>query len=498
MWQRFTERARRVVFFAQEEAGRLGENYVSTEHLLMGLIREEDTVSSRILGHIGISLEHIRREIERHATLGGGRRGQDTQLTPSATRVIDLAYDEARQLSNNHIGTEHLLLGLIREGEGLAGRVLAEAGVTLERVREEVVRLQETDPCIEPMSDLEKAVAQALAQTVPKSEQDTHIQLLQQRIEADAAGWRKKSVLTLFDISAAQIRAVLDVAAGLKKYDLARQKSLYWAYPRTLALLFEKPSLRTRVSFEVSMAHLQGQAIYLAPGDVGLGTREAVPDVAEALARWVDIIAARVFEHETIEELAANSSIPVINALSDREHPIQAFADLLTLEEQKGTLGNNLKLAYIGDGNNVLNALLLACAKMGVHCTAACPEGYLPNSRYIAEAHRIGQETGARIELLVDPAAAVAGADAVYTDVWASMGQESEKESRSQIFAPYQINTELMHHAKPDAIVLHCLPAHRGEEVSADIMAQHRTVVFDQAENRLHTQKALLVLILGL
>ena len=531
MWQRFTERSRKAIFFAQGEATRLSQTFVAPEHFLLGLIREEDTVASRVLTRIGVSLGDMRGEIERHAPTGNRTFGQEIQLDEHAKKVIDLAYDEARLLANNYIGTEHLLLGLLRLEDGLTARVFAKFGVTLERddtnkgggyaswlarvfakfgvtlerVREEVLKLQDVKGEVPSEAAVRKTIAEqadalrhAAQNAAVTPEQVIEVNALREAIAADAAGWRKKSVLSLFDISATQIRAVLNVAAGLKKYDLARQTSLYWAYPRTLALLFEKPSLRTRVSFEVSMAHLQGQAIYLAPGDVGLGTREAVPDVAEALARWVDILAARVFQHETIEELAANSSIPVINALSDREHPIQAFADLLTLEEQKGPLGNNIKLAYVGDGNNVLHALLLACAKMGVHCTAAYPDGYAPDARYVTEAQRIGQETGARIELLTDPVAAVAGADAVYTDVWASMGQESEKESRSQIFAPYQINAELLRHAKSDAIVLHCLPAHRGEEVSADIMARHKTVVFDQAENRLHTQKALLVLILGL
>jgi ornithine carbamoyltransferase len=220
--------------------------------------------------------------------------------------------------------------------------------------------------------------------------------------------------------------------------------------------------------------------------------------VAAALSRWVDAITARVFKHATVEELALHATIPVINALSDREHPVQAFADLLTLTEQKGELGNHLKLAYVGDGNNVLHALLLACAKTGVNLAAGCPDGYQPTPEYVSEAQRIGQETGAKIELYTDPIAAVRDADAVYTDVWTSMGQEAEKQARIRLFAPYQVNAALMARAKPDAVVLHCLPAHRGEEISAEMMDAHKTVIMDEAENRLHTQKALLVLILGL
>lgn len=321
---------------------------------------------------------------------------------------------------------------------------------------------------------------------------------LRQLIQTDASGWRKRSLVTLWDVTAEQIRALLEVAVFLKKSDLARKPTLYWNYPRTLAMLFEKPSLRTRVSFEVSMAHLRGHAIYLGPNDVGLGTREAVPDVAASLSRWVDIISARVYRHSTVEQLAEHATIPVINALSDREHPIQAFADLLTLQEFCGPLGNGLKLAYVGDGNNVLHALLLACAKVGVNLSAACPNGYFPDEAYIQEARRLAAVSGARIEILSQPEEAVRDADAVYTDVWASMGQEAEREQRAKLFAPYQLNATLLAHAKPNAIAMHCLPAHRGEEITDEVMERHKASILEQAENRLHTQKALLLLIIGL
>ena len=498
MWQRFTERARRVVFFAQEEAGRLGENYVSSEHLLLGLVREGDSVAARILDRMGVSLGRIRSEIERQVTQGDGRLGQDMQLTPRAKRIIDLAYDEARQLNNNYIGTEHMLLGLIREGEGLAGRVLAKLGVELERTRRETLLLQDSKPggSGSPHRTFPEA---------PSTFATTKAETLAREIKMDVYKWRRKSLLSLFDVSAIQFRHAIEVAAGLKALDQNRTPGIRWEYPRTLAMIFEKPSLRTRVSFETAMVHLRGHAIYLAPGDVGLNHRESAEDVAGVLSRWADCITARVFAHETVEELAQHSTSPVINALSDREHPVQAFADLLTLQEHKGPLGNNLKLAYIGDGNNVLHALLLACAKMGVHLSAACPEGYDPLPAYVEEARKIGKEgkdgepaTGAEIAIVRDPKEAVANADAVYTDVWASMGQEAEREERAKVFAGFHIDDALLSHAKPDAIVLHDLPAHRGEEISADIMAKHKQTILDQAENRMHTQKALLALILGL
>ncbi len=321
---------------------------------------------------------------------------------------------------------------------------------------------------------------------------------VQQLIQADSAGWRKRDCVTLFDVSPDQFRSVLEVADGLKALDLQRQPGVEWQYPRTLAMLFEKPSLRTRVSFEAGMAHLRGHAINLTPQEVGLGSRESIPDVANVLSRWVDVISARVFSHSTVAGLAEFATIPIINALSDDEHPIQAFADLMLLREKKGELGNALKLTYVGDGNNVLHALLLACAKMGVNLSAACPQGYLPWERYVAEARRIGRETGAAIEIVTDPKAAVKDADAIYTDVWASMGQEAETQKRARIFAPYQLNEDLLSHAKPNCIALHCLPAHRGDEITDAVMTRHADSIYEQAENRLHTQKALLLLIIGL
>ncbi len=333
-----------------------------------------------------------------------------------------------------------------------------------------------------------------MSQTTPNEE----IEALRTLIAEDVTGWRKKHCLSLFDVSAEQFRAVLDVAVGLKALDLQRQMAVAWTYPRTLAMIFEKPSLRTRVSFEAGMTHLRGHAINLSSNEIGMGNRESVADVANVLSRWVDVIAARVFRHETVEELASTGTVPVINALSDKEHPIQAFADLLTLQEVAGTLGNSLKLAYVGDGNNVLHALLLACAKLGVNISAGCPEGYLPDPLYVAEAKRIAQETGAKVEIGHDPIRAVRDADAVYTDVWTSMGQEAETKERLGVFAPYQVNTTLMSHAKASAVVLHCLPAHRGEEVTTEVMDRHAPTIYEQAENRLHTQKALLMLIVGL
>jgi ornithine carbamoyltransferase len=477
--------ARRAIFHAQEEATRFGDNYVSPEHILLALLNHKEFASARALVACGVDIEKVCRELEAIVPRHLHRESQDKQLTPSAKHIIDSAYAEARELSQTYIGTEHLLVGILRVTDGEAVKVLNSHGVTLEQVRRAVSQISDEggskkkEKTITPTPDSQSAK-------------------LREKIAFDKTGWRKKSCITLFDITTEQINALLEVATGLKALDVERRMEVAWTYPRTLAMIFEKPSLRTRVSFEAGMTHLRGHAINLSMSEIGLGTRESVEDVAQALSRWVDIISARVFKHETVEELAKYGTIPVINALSDREHPIQAFADLLTLQERCGALGNGVKMAYVGDGNNVLHALLLACAKLGINLSAGCPEGYMPDPTYVSAAQTIASTTGAKIEIVEDPIVAVQGADAVYTDVWTSMGQEEERIERLKVFAPYQVNEALMAHAKPSAVVLHCLPAHRGEEITTEIMEKHGATIYEQAENRLHTQKALLMLIIGL
>jgi ornithine carbamoyltransferase len=263
-----------------------------------------------------------------------------------------------------------------------------------------------------------------------------------------------------------------------------------------VSLLFEKPSLRTRVSFEVAIKQLGGYCLYLSPEEVGLGKREPVEDVAQVLGRYVDCIVARTFAHKSLEILAKYSGVPVINALSDWEHPCQALADMLTIYEKKGKLAG-LKLAYIGDGNNVANSLLLAAAQTGMDFYAASPKGYEIDKKIVDKAKKYAVKTGSTISLLKDPEKAVKGADIVYTDVWASMGQEAEKKKRLAVFSGYQVNDKLMSLANRSAIFMHPLPAHHGEEVSADILQKPYSVVFNQAENRLHLQRALLVEMFG-
>ncbi len=291
------------------------------------------------------------------------------------------------------------------------------------------------------------------------------------------------------DLSTEQLGGLLQLTQQVKQ---SRQRYASALKGRYLTLLFEKPSLRTRMTFELAIKQLGGDCVT----QIGMvGDREPLKDVARNLARWTDAIVARTFSQETIDELAHWSGIPVVNALSDLYHPCQALADMVTLKEHFGRL-RGLKLAYVGDGNNVAHSLLLCGARLGLHCSVATPEEYQPQAGIVQQAKRLAMQTGASIEITHDPKAAVEDAHAIYTDVWASMGQESEAEERKRIFAPYQVNEALLAQARPDAVFMHCLPAKRGLEVTDDVMESKQSVAFDQAENRLHAQKALLLMIL--
>jgi len=300
-----------------------------------------------------------------------------------------------------------------------------------------------------------------------------------------------KDLLSVSDLSGEEIRFLISDAIDMK----ARGWSSLLDR-KILALIFEKPSLRTRVSFEVAMKQLGGETIYLSPAEVGLRKRESVPDVARVLSRYVDAIAARTFSHQTLEVLAEYSGVPVINALSNLEHPCQALADLLTIDEKKREL-DSLTLAFVGDGNNVAHSLLLAASLMGMNFRIASPAGYTVQDKILHLAQDYAAASGAEIFCTEEPPLAVSGADVVYTDVWTSMGQEAEAEERRRIFAPYRVDEELLSLAREDAILMHPLPAHQGEEVAEGLLTSPQSVVFDQAENRMHLQKALLVRMLG-
>ena len=303
-----------------------------------------------------------------------------------------------------------------------------------------------------------------------------------------------RHLLTLDDVTRDDVEGLFDLAAALKAKQ--HQAILYTPLQgKSLAMIFEKPSLRTRVTFEAGMTQLGGHAIYLAPGDIRLGQRETVQDAARNLERWVDGIVARTFSHQMVERLALYSHIPVINGLSDGHHPVQILCDLFTLWEKRRVIAG-LRVAFIGDGNNVCHSWLQGAAKLGVHFTLACPPGYEPDPAILARAQEDAKASGARLEVIHDPRVAARGADVLYTDVWASMGQEDERARRLRDFQGFQIDGALVDLAGRDVVVMHCLPAHRGEEITDEVMDGPRSIVFDEAENRLHMQKAILVKLL--
>ena len=300
----------------------------------------------------------------------------------------------------------------------------------------------------------------------------------------------KRDLLSLADLTPVEIHEVLSLAIELKARR-RRGESTHLLPGKALAVYLEKPSLRTRASFEVGMTQLGGAVTTLRQEEVGLGTRETASDVGRVLSRYYDVIVMRTFEHSAVTEVARHASVPVVNGLTDLLHPCQILAALLTLREHFGSL-DDLHVAYVGDGNNVANSWMLGAAQMGLRLTVACPAGYEPNATVREQAEGLAQITGAELEIVVEPEQGVSGADAVYTDVWASMGQEAEAARRAEIFRPYQVGTELMLNAASHAVAMHCLPAHRGEEITAEVLEGPRSLVFEEAENRLHAQKALL------
>jgi ornithine carbamoyltransferase len=301
----------------------------------------------------------------------------------------------------------------------------------------------------------------------------------------------KKDFLRIGDLTLGEIEYLLDLSAELKE----KQKEGKMECPligKTLGMIFEKPSTRTRVSFEVGIYQLGGQAVVLPVSDLQIGRGETIADTARVLSRYIDGMVVRTFDHQTVEEWAQHTSIPVINGLTDLHHPCQALADAFTIMKKKGQL-RRVKLAYIGDGNTVAHSLIEICAKTGMDMSLACPKGYEPDKGIVEQAMKEAKRMGSKIEIIKEPLEAARYADAVYTDVWASMGQEKEHKKRVKAFKGYQINKKLLNVAKPDVLIMHCLPAHRGEEITADAMEGPNSVIFDQAENRLHTQKAVMV-----
>ena len=308
-------------------------------------------------------------------------------------------------------------------------------------------------------------------------------------------GLEVKDLLSIHDLSTNDVNQILDLATKLKA-QLKNGEEHHLLKGKTLGMIFQKSSTRTRVSFEVGMWQLGGSALFLNANDMQIGRGEPVKDTARVLSRYLDGIMIRTSSHDEVIEMAKYANIPVINALTEMMHPCQALTDIFTVMEYKGKL-QGLKMAYIGDGNNMVHSLIQACAKVGMDIAIATPKGYEPDAAIVKEALEVAAVTGSKITLSNDPLVAAKDADVLYTDVWASMGRETEQNIRKVAFAGYQINKEVMDVAKADAIVLHCLPAHRGEEITDEVMESEQSVVFDQAENRLHIQKAIMVLLMG-
>ena len=302
-----------------------------------------------------------------------------------------------------------------------------------------------------------------------------------------------RDLCSIEQLTPSEVRGILQLAAEVKASPARFRESLD---AKQLVMFFEKASLRTRITFEAAINTLGGSAIFIDSTESRLGDRESLADVAHNLERWVDVIVLRTFSHETILGIAEHSRVPVINALSDLEHPCQALCDFMTLEEKVGD-ASDARLTFVGDGNNVAHSLMLTAAQLGASMTIATPVGYEPAAEIVGSARRIARSTGARIELTNDPIAAVRDAKAVYTDAWASMGQEHETQKRAKIFMPYQVNEKLMSYAAQDAVFMHCLPAHRGYEATDAVLDGPQSVIFDEAENRMHVQKALLLMLLG-
>ncbi len=310
---------------------------------------------------------------------------------------------------------------------------------------------------------------------------------------ADPAQSWSRDLVSIRDLSSEEVEGILQLAAVMKARPADFRSALAG---KQLVMFFEKPSLRTRLTFEAGMASLGGTSFFVDQTSSRIDARESLSDIAHNLERWIDIIVLRTFAHTTIEKMAEYARVPVVNALSELEHPCQALADYFTLMEKFGSV-DKVKLAFVGDGNNVLHSLLLTCAALGSSISVATPKGYGPDPQILTAAQAIAEHTGARIALFGEPAEAVCGADAVYTDTWTSMGHEAEAQHRASLFASYQVNGQLMAQAAPHALFMHCLPAHRGEEVSDAVIDSPQSVVFDQAENRMHIQKAILLLLLG-
>ena len=462
----FTRNGRKAMLWAQVEAMRRGDIYVEREHLLLGLLHGEETSALQLLARIGYAPEELRMRISGLLKPeNGAARTESATLSPGAKQVVEQARRETESTGHDYVGTEHLLLALLHE----APASVESVGLSYEGVAQA----------------LSSGLAGALTEEFNPAPLVTPA-----RLTPRASFLKGRHFLSVNDLSTEEIEQLFDLTREIK---LGKAQNV--ASGKCAALLFEKPSLRTKLSFSVGMSRLGGQALYFAKEEVGLGHRESVKDAARVLSRMVDAIIIRTFDHRNIVELAHYASVPVINALTDLEHPCQALADFYTiLEYRSETRGQ--KLVYIGDGCNTAISLMLLAPRLGTHFTLACPPGYEPPAPLIAQAQELAAWHGTTFEISHDPVAASNDADILYTDVWTSMGQENEKAKRLADFAGFQIGARTLREAKEDALILHCLPAHYGEEITEDAVDSPQSGIFDQAENRLHVQQALLAAVL--
>ncbi len=484
----FTRNGRKAMLWAQVEAMRRGDGYVESEHLLLGLLHGEETGALRLLHRMGLDETNVRDAAAANlAPESAGNRIENSQLSLVAKKIVAQARRETEDTGDDFVGTEHLLLAILRGGENHADGSEVSSGATLVALTDLGVtyeRAAETIRNLAPEEGVQSSIrppADPTPTETPKSAP---------RPKPVPGFLKGRNLLSVNDLSTDEILALFELTRAIKagrEFDVARKK--------TLALVFEKPSLRTRVTFGVAMTRLGGEHVYLGRDEIGLGHRETAADVARGLSRWVDAISARTFSDETVGELAAYATVPVINALSDREHPCQALADFYTiLESRSDTRG--MKFVYVGDGNNVAQSLMLLAPRLGTHFTLACPPGYEPNAEIIEQTKLMAQAHGTRFEITHDALTASDDADILYTDVWTSMGQEDQNAMRQTDFAGFQVGPDLIREAKDDVLVLHCLPAHRGEEIAAEVIDGPHSGVWNQAENRLHIQQALLAAVL--
>lgn len=521
MWQRFTERARRVVYFGQEEALLVGAAETDVEHLLLGLIREDDNVAMRILCGMGITQEQIREEIELWMKRGTAIEQEGVQLTPRSKRVIDYAYEEARRLDNNYIGTEHLLLGVIREtgnasdwwkrlsAEGCgADGMLDRLGADLERTRAEVVAFQNADraepsaaPAATPVDQGNQCAKRGAERALLGDPASGRAGRLSKAVlQAGSGLWRGRSLISLLDVSSEQIEVLLKHAAIFKALGGEKQE-VRFSRPRTLGLLCEEPAMRVGADLETCMAQMSGEWIVLTPAIPQSGKHLSMAEVGRSAANRVDLHAVQASRHETLVELAVGTDVPCINIASDREEPIQALADLLAIQEVIGRLGGHLKLVYFGASNGLLHSLLLACAKVGVNLTAVCPPGHEPAPEYVAEAQRIGAGwtgSGTRIEILGGLEVALIDADVLYIDLQANWGAEGRNSERRKVLASCPVGAEWLAGVRSDVLVLTRLPDDCEPDVAAELRETYYAVRSDQRDNRLHILKALIALMVGL